>query len=92
MHSLKDIDPILMSKRMIKSQEELQLACHAEEVASSMLVAGQDRIQDGFSEFEVVLAIVQAGTRKTAEILLAHYDEIYMSPTAQVIEIISSGK
>jgi Xaa-Pro dipeptidase len=64
--AVKDVSPILASMRMIKSQEELQIARHAGEVASAMMEAGRDRIGDGVAEFEVALATSQAGTRKAA--------------------------
>ena len=80
LNTFKDISPILASMRMIKSHEELQLARHAGEVASAMMVAGRDRIADGIPEFEVALATTQAGTRKAAEILTAHYEDSCMSP------------
>ena len=62
-HNLNDIDPILVSMRMIKSQEELQLARHAGEVASSMMVAGRNSIEDGIPEFEVALAAIKNVTK-----------------------------
>ena len=58
--TIKDISPILESMRMIKSQEELQLARHAGEVAAAMMVAGRDRITDGIPEFEVALTTTLA--------------------------------
>ena len=64
--TIKDVNSILASMRMIKSQEELQLARHAGEVASAMMEAGRDGIGDGVAEFEVALATSQAGTRKAA--------------------------
>ena len=53
--------------RMIKSQEELQLARHAGEVASSMMVAARNSIEDGIPEFEVALAATKAEKRRAAE-------------------------
>jgi len=90
--TLRNISPILASMRMIKSQEELQLARHAGEVASAMMVAGRDRIEDGIPEFEVALATAQAGTRKAAEILSAHYSDRCMSPNTHFLQIMASGK
>ena len=90
--TFRNISPILASMRMIKSQEELQLARHAGEVASAMMVAGRDRIEDGIPEFEVALATAQAGTRKAAEILSAHYSDRCMSPNTHFLQIMASGK
>ena len=57
-----------------------------------MMVAGRDRIEDGIPEFEVALATAQAGTRKAAEILSAHYSDRCMSPNTHFLQIMASGK
>ena len=78
--TFKDISPILALMQMIKSHEELQLPRHAGEVASAMMERGRNMIADGIPEFQVALAITQAGTRKAAGILAAHYKNSCMSP------------
>jgi Xaa-Pro aminopeptidase len=78
--------------RMIKSPEELQLARHAGEVAGAMMAAGRAAIGDGVPEFEVALATSQAGTRKAAELLNAHYDDTDMSPNTRFLQIMASGE
>lgn len=83
--------PILSDMRMIKSPQKLQLARHAGEVGSAMMNAGRTAIGDGVAEFEVALAISQAGTRKAAELLVAHYDEADMSPNTHFLQIMASG-
>ena len=83
--------PILNDMRMIKSAHELQLARHAGEVASTMVAAGRAAIGDGVPEFEVALAASQAGTRKAAELLAAHYDDGDMSPNMHFLQIMASG-
>lgn len=82
---------ILADMRMIKSAQELQLARHAGQVASAMMDAGRDAIADGVPEFEVALATSQAGTRKAAELLVAHYDDADMSPNTHFLQIMASG-
>ena len=77
---LSDITPIVPNMRMIKSDEELQLARHAGEVANTMMLAARNTIADGVAEFEVALATSAAGTRKAAEILDKHYLDPRMSP------------
>jgi Xaa-Pro aminopeptidase len=77
--------------RMIKSDEELQLARHAGEVATAMMNAGRAAIGDGVAEFEVAIATSQAGTRKAAELLAAHYDDVDMSPMTHFLQIMASG-
>lgn len=89
--NLVSATPILAEMRMIKSTQELQLARHAGQVASAMMDAGRDAIADGVPEFEVAIATSQAGTRKAAELLTAHYDDTDMSPNTHFLQIMASG-
>ncbi|EBA02745.1 peptidase M24 [Rhodobacterales bacterium HTCC2150] len=84
--------PILSDMRMIKSAQELQLARHAGEVATAMMNAGRAAIGDGVPEFEVAIATSQAGTRKAAQLLAAHYDDGDMSPNTHFLQIMASGE
>lgn len=88
---LRDITPIIANMRMIKSVQELQLARHAGEVAGAMMAAGRAAIADGVPEFEVAIATSQAGTRKAAELLAAHYEDADMSPNTHFLQIMASG-
>ena len=83
---------ILAKMRMIKSEEELQLARHAGMVAVAMMAAGRDTIEDGVPEYEVALATSQAGTRKAAELLATHYTDAEMSPNTHFLQIMASGE
>jgi Xaa-Pro dipeptidase len=83
--------PILANMRMIKSNQELQLARHAGQVAMAMMSAGRDAIGDGVPEYEVAIATSQAGTRKAAALLEAHYDDADMSPNTHFLQIMASG-
>jgi Xaa-Pro aminopeptidase len=56
-----------------------------------MLQAGRDAISDGTPEYEVALAISQAGTRTAASLLATHYDDRDMSPTTHFLQIMASG-
>ncbi len=89
--NLVSATPILAEMRMIKSAQELQLARHAGQVASAMMDAGRNAIADGVPEFEVALATSRAGTRKAAELLVAHYDDADMSPNTHFLQIMASG-
>ncbi len=89
---LGDVTPIVDEMRMIKSEEELQLARHAGEVAMAMMNAGRGAIGDGVAEYEVALATSDAGTRKAAELLEAHYTDTGMSPSTHFLQIMASGK
>ncbi len=88
---LLSVTPLLSDMRMIKSPKELQLARHAGQVAMAMMVAGREAIADGVPEFEVALATSQAGTRKAAKLLTAHYDDKDMSPNTHFLQIMASG-
>lgn len=83
--------PILSGQRMIKSPEELQMARHAGQVATAMMEAGRAAIGDGVPEYEVAIATSQAGTRKAAALLEAHYAEADMSPNTHFLQIMASG-
>lgn len=88
---LENATPLLSAMRMIKSPEELQLARHAGEVATAMMVAGRGAIADGVPEFEVAIATSQAGTRKAADLLTLHYADTDMSPNTHFLQIMASG-
>ncbi|MEP1198237.1 M24 family metallopeptidase [Tateyamaria sp.] len=90
--NLASVRPILSGMRMIKSTQELQLARHAGQVANAMMNAGRAAIGDGVPEYEVALATSQAGTRKAAELLSAHYDDADMSPNTHFLQIMASGE
>lgn len=85
------ITPILSEMRMIKSDQELQLARHAGQVANAMMNAGRRAITANIPEFEVAIATSEAGTRKAAELLSAHYSDKDMSPNTHFLQIMASG-
>ncbi len=89
---LTTVTPVLNAMRMIKSSEELQLARHAGLVANAMMDAGRAAIGDGVPEYEVAIATSQAGTRKAAELLDAHYKDASMSPNTHFLQIMASGE
>ncbi len=90
-NKLGNVTPILSDMRMIKTDEELQLARHAGEVANAMMAAGRSAIADGVPEYEVALATSAGGTRKAAELLNTHYDDVTMSPNIHFLQIMASG-
>jgi len=89
---IRSITPILSEMRMIKSTQELQLARHAGEVANAMMDAGRAAIGDCVPEYEIAIATSQAGTRKAAELLIAHYGDVEMSPNTHFLQIMASGE
>lgn len=85
------VTPLLAGMRMIKTAEELRIARHAGQVANAMMAAGRAAIGDGVPEYEVAIATSQAGTRKAAELLSAHYADTAMSPNTHFLQIMASG-
>jgi Xaa-Pro dipeptidase len=57
-----------------------------------MMTAGRAAIGDGVPEYEVAIATSQAGTRKAAELLGAHYQDSAMSPSTHFLQIMASGE
>jgi Xaa-Pro aminopeptidase len=90
--SLEDVTLLVSTMRMIKSDEELQLARHAGAVANAMMEAGRGALADGVAEYEVALATSRAGTTKSAELLAQHYGATEMSPNTHFLQIMASGK
>ncbi len=90
-NALGDITPIIDAQRMVKSDEELQLARHAGQVAMAMMLAGRATIGAGVPEYEVALATSSAGTRKAAALLAEHYADPCMSPNTHFLQIMASG-
>ena len=91
-NKLADLSPVISDMRMIKSEEELNLARHAGEVAGAMMAAGRGAIGHGVPEYEVALATSAAGTRKAAELLSQHYADSRMSPNTHFLQIMASGR
>ncbi|MBX2884350.1 MAG: Xaa-Pro peptidase family protein [Granulosicoccus sp.] len=89
---ITSVTPLLSAMRMIKSDQELQLARHAGQVANAMMEAGRAAIADGVAEYEVALATSQAGTRKAAELLSRFYPGTNMSPNTHFLQIMASGE
>ena len=55
------------------------------------MAAGRGAIGADVAEFEVALATSQAGTRKAAALLAAHYTDAAMSPMTHFLQIMASG-
>jgi Xaa-Pro aminopeptidase len=60
---IKDVTPIINKMRMVKSPEEIQVARHAGDVAVAMLKGAVETAGVGVSEYEIALAVQNAGTR-----------------------------
>ena len=83
--------PILSTMRMIKSEEELKIARDAGKVATAMMEAGREAISHGVAEYQVAIAISNAGTKKAADILESEYEDKFMSPNTHFLQIMASG-
>ena len=88
---IKDITPLINKMRMVKSPEEIQVARHAGDMAVAMLKAAVETAGVGVSEYEIALAVQNAGTRKAAELLESHYDDGLTSPLLHFQQIVTSG-
>ena len=87
-----DINTMVAEIRMIKSEEEIELARHAAKVGISMMETGAEAIRAGIPEYEVAMAISNAGTHKSAELLSEHYKDQRMSPNMHFLQIMASGE
>ena len=90
--NIVDVTPIISKMRMIKSNEELQLARHAGEVAIAMMNAGRSTIAKDIPEYEVALAISVAGTRKASDLITTYYKGTRMSPNTHFLQVMASGE
>jgi len=89
---MENITPIINNIRMIKTDEELRIARHAGEVGMAMMEGAKKVIAHNVPEYEIAIAQSQAGTRKAAELLKTHYNNINMSPNIHFLPVITSGK
>ena len=89
---MENITPAISSIRMIKTDKELKIARHAGEVSLAMMEAGKKALGHNVPEYEIALAISQAGTRKAAEILNSEYSNENMSPNIHFLQVMASGK
>ena len=89
---MENITPIISNIRMIKTDEELRIARHAGEVGMAMMQGAKQVIAHNVPEYEIAIAQSQAGTRKAAELLKTHYNNINMSPNIHFLPVITSGK
>lgn len=82
---------IIGSLRMIKTVDELAIMRQAGKVAVAMVEQGRAALTEGVPEYEVALAIITAGTRKSAQFLSANGIDQYFSPTIYNLQVLQSG-
>jgi Xaa-Pro aminopeptidase len=88
---LTDGSRLIGSMRMIKGPEEIAIMRQAGQVAVAMGRAGHEAIGEGVPEFEVALAVIEAGTRKAAEFLSENGPDRLVSPTIHNLQVLQSG-
>lgn len=89
---LEDVSRILGEMRMIKSPEEIAVMRQAGEIAGSMMQAAENSLAEGAPEYEVALAVINAGTRRAAGFLTAKGWEQFVSPMIHNLQVMQSGR
>jgi len=88
--TVANLDPIVSDLRVIKSAAEIAIMRDAGKVAVAMVEGARQAIAEGVPEYEVALAVIQAGTRKAASLLDAEADR-FVSPTIYNLQVLQSG-
>ena len=89
--TLRDVAPLLGEQRMIKSPLEIDVMRQAGAIAAAMMDGARDAMDAGVPEYEVALAVINAGTRKAAGFLTGKGWEAFVSPMIHNLQIIQSG-
>jgi len=89
---LADITPTLATQRTIKSPLEIDVMRQAGRIGGDMMRAAHDTLAEGVPEYEVALAILEAGTRSAAGFLTAKGWEAFVSPMLSNQQIMQSGQ
>ncbi|MDZ4737508.1 MAG: Xaa-Pro peptidase family protein [Rhodospirillaceae bacterium] len=88
---LRDVSPLLGEQRMIKSPLEIGVMRQAGAIAAAMMDGARNAMDAGVPEYEVALAVMNAGTRKAAGFLTGKGWEAFVSPMIHNLQIIQSG-
>lgn len=89
---LKDVSPLLGHQRTIKSQQEIEIMRQAGKIGAAMMSAAHQGLGEGVREYEVALAILEAGSHAAAGFLTDKGWEAYVSPVIHNLQIMQSGK
>jgi Xaa-Pro aminopeptidase len=89
---LHDVSALLGDMRTIKSPEEIAVMRQAGKIAEAMMAAAEAALTEGAPEYEVALAIVNAGSRKAAGFLTDDGWEAFVSPLIHNLQIMQSGR
>ncbi|MCP4328269.1 MAG: aminopeptidase P family protein [Alphaproteobacteria bacterium] len=90
--ALVDAASIIGEMRIVKSAEDIAVMRQAGQVAAAMARAGQEAIGEGVPEYEMALAVINAGSRKGAELLEAVGEDHLASPMIYNLQIMQSGQ
>jgi len=90
--TLRDISPILGAQRMIKSPAEIAVMKEAGQIGAAMMDGARNAMAAGVPEYEVALAVMNAGTRKAAGFLTPKGWDAFVSPMIHNLQIIQSGR
>jgi Xaa-Pro dipeptidase len=88
---LENISPVLADMRCIKSKQEIDVMRQAGTIAGAMMQAAENALAENVPEYEVALAVIQAGTRSAAGFLTAKGWESFISPMIHNLQIMQSG-
>lgn len=88
---LNDISPVLAELRVIKSAFEISVMKQAGEIAGAMMAAAHDSLKLGVPEYESALAVINAGSRKSATFLTEKGWDQFVSPMIHNLQILQSG-
>ncbi len=89
---LKDISRHISQMRMIKSPLEIDIMRKAGQIAIAMLDGGRTKLGEGVAEYELALAVIDAGTRKAAGFLTDAGLEAFVSPMVHNLQVLQSGE
>ncbi|MDZ7842186.1 MAG: Xaa-Pro peptidase family protein [Gammaproteobacteria bacterium] len=90
--ALQDISPLLGRQRAVKSALEISVMKQAGRIGRAMMDAARDGLGEGVREYEVALAVLDAGTRAAASFLTDAGWEAYVSPVIHNLQIMQSGR
>ena len=86
-----ELAAVIAPMRMIKGPEEIAIMRQAGAIGVAMVAAAREAMAEGVPEYEIALAVIQAGTRKAAGFLTDEGWEAFVSPLIHNLQILQSG-
>lgn len=90
--ALRDVSPLLSEMRTVKSPGEIAVMRQAGAIAAAMMDGAKGAMAAGVPEYQVALAVIDAGTRKAAGFLTDRGWEAFVSPMIHNLQILQSGR